>query len=198
MASILFSTTKCEAPFSSSLIRCSFQICKSDLVTPVSAPKINTTASARGIRLTVNSGSAPMAFKPGVSNMIKPCLSSGWAILISAWRQRGTSTMPSACSGGLSSGVSSCQKPKARASSWLTRLISDTFSKACESWCASFTSKSTRVQVSGALRHSISAWGCKRVSIGSRRKQGGTEASQPNSVGHMVVRPALAGMMRWP
>src|SRR2546427_2872834 len=33
-----------------------------------------------------------------------------------------------------------------------------------------------------------------RVSMGSRRRLGCSSASQPSSAGHMVVRPALAGM----
>ena len=56
-----------------SVIRCSRQIARSDLVTPVSAARMNTTAWACGIRLTVSSGSAPIAFSPGVSRMTRPC-----------------------------------------------------------------------------------------------------------------------------
>ena len=115
--SILFNTTKRVADDDCSVARCSRQIDMSERVTPVSAPSTNTTAWAWGIRLTVSSGSAPMAFNPGVSSTTKPCFSKGWAMLISAWRQRGTSTSPWSLTGGLSSGCSSCQKPNARASS---------------------------------------------------------------------------------
>ena len=65
IVSILFSTTRRESMLSASVIRCSRQIARSDLVTPVSAARMNTTAWACGIRFTVSSGSAPMAFRPG-------------------------------------------------------------------------------------------------------------------------------------
>ena len=175
--SILLSTTRRASVASPSVIRCSRQIDRSDLVTPVSAPRMKTTACAWEIRLTVNSGSAPMAFKPGVSRMTSPCLSRGWAILMSACRHFGTSISPSEPTSGLSSGLPSCQKPSARASSLLTCRTSATFSRACASCFGSFTSRSTRVHFSGTMRHSMSACVCRRVSIGNRRRQGGTSAS---------------------
>src|SRR6185369_2748755 len=88
IVSILLRTTRRESVLSASVTRCSRQIDRSDLVTPVSAASMKTTAWACGIRLTVNSGSAPMAFSPGVSRITSPCLSSGWAMLIRAWRHR--------------------------------------------------------------------------------------------------------------
>ena len=175
--SILLSTTRREMFSSSSVIKCSRQIARSDLVTPVSAAKINTTAWACGIRLTVSSGSAPIAFNPGVSRMTRPCLSSGCAILISAWRHLGTSIKPSAPTSGLSSMFSSCQNPSARASSFDTCRTSATFSSASANCRGSLTSKSTRVHFSGTARHSISAWVCSRVSMGSKRRHGGISAS---------------------
>ena len=177
MVSTLLSTTNLAPSPPSMAPMCSRQIARSDLVTPVSAARMNTAPCAWGIRLTVSSGSAPMAFRPGVSSTTKPCLSRGCAMLISAWRQRGTSTLPWSSSGGLSSGASSCQKPRARASSTVTVRVSETFSIAPASCCGSFTSRSTRVHFSGTCRHSSRAWGCSRVSMGSRRRQGGTEAS---------------------
>ena len=175
--SILFKTTSLEMLSESPVIRCSRHMDRSDLVTPVSAAKINTTACACGIRLTVNSGSAPIAFKPGVSKITKPCLSNGCAILISACRHRGTSISPSGRTSGLSSMFSSCQKPNAVASSLVTWRTSATFSNACASCAGSLTSRSTRVHFSGTARHSMSACVCRRVSIGKSLKQGGTSAS---------------------
>ena len=72
--SILFSTTK-----RSRLLppRCSRQIARSDLVTPVSAASTNTVACADGSSDSVSSGSAPMAFRPGVSSTTRPRSSSG-------------------------------------------------------------------------------------------------------------------------
>ena len=84
IVSILLSTTNRDEWSVLSVIRCSRQMARSDLVTPASAAKINTTACAWGIRLTVSSGSAPIAFKPGVSKITKPCFSKGCAMLISA------------------------------------------------------------------------------------------------------------------
>ena len=198
MVSILLSTTsRASGPWPSPA-RCWRQIVRSDLVTPASAARMNTTACACGRRLTVNSGSAPMALRPGVSRITRPCLSSGCAMLIRAWRHLGTSISPSLPSGGLSSGVSSFQKPSDAASAGGTRRTSATFWMARASCCGSLTSRSMRSHLSGALRQSCSDWGCRRVSIGNRRRQGGTSASYPSSVGHMVVRPALAGMIRRP
>ena len=53
------------------------KISKSDLVTPVSMANKNRTACALGIIESVSSGSAPKAFKPGVSKIAKPLLSKG-------------------------------------------------------------------------------------------------------------------------
>ncbi|MCY1513520.1 hypothetical protein D9M68_480280 [compost metagenome] len=124
--SILLSTTKRVSWLSSPVIRCSRQIDRSERVTPVSAPRMKTTACACGIRLTVSSGSAPIAFRPGVSRITSPCSSSGCGMFSTAWRQRGISTRPSASCTGLSSGVSGFQKPSARASSLLTQRTSAT------------------------------------------------------------------------
>ena len=57
--------------------RWSRQIARSDLVTPVSAPRMNTVACAEGSRVSVSSGSAPIAFRPGVSRTTRPWRSSG-------------------------------------------------------------------------------------------------------------------------
>ena len=73
-ASILFSTTKRVGAWAP---RWSRQIARSDLVTPVSAPRMKTVACALGSRLSVSSGSAPIAFRPGVSSTTSPCFSSG-------------------------------------------------------------------------------------------------------------------------
>ena len=54
--------------------RWSRQIARSDLVTPVSAPRMKTVACAVGSRLSVSSGSAPIAFSPGVSSTTRPRL----------------------------------------------------------------------------------------------------------------------------
>ncbi|MCG3190288.1 MAG: hypothetical protein LKCHEGNO_02961 [Burkholderiaceae bacterium] len=72
--SILLSTTKRSSARPS---RCSRQISRSDLVTPVSAPRMNTVACADGSSPSVSSGSAPIAFSPGVSITTSPRLSSG-------------------------------------------------------------------------------------------------------------------------
>ena len=77
IVSILLRTTIRAATASVCVARCSRQIARSDLVTPVSAARMNTAACACGIRFTVNSGSAPMAFSPGVSRTTSPCLRSG-------------------------------------------------------------------------------------------------------------------------
>ena len=73
-ASILLRTTKRVGACAP---RWSRQIARSDLVTPVSAPRMKTVACALGSRLSVSSGSAPIAFRPGVSRTTRPCLSSG-------------------------------------------------------------------------------------------------------------------------
>ena len=70
-ASILFSTTKRASAWPP---RWSRQIARSDLVTPVSAPRMKTVACAAGSRPSVSSGSAPMAFRPGVSSTTRPAL----------------------------------------------------------------------------------------------------------------------------
>ena len=196
--SILLSTTTRVAVSRSSCTRCSRQIDRSDWVTPVSAAKMNTMACACGIKLTVSSGSAPIAFNPGVSRMIRPCLSRGCAILISAWRHFGTSIKPCASINTLDWSLPSCQNPSALASSGVTRHVSATLAKASASCFGLVTSRSVRSHFSGAIRHSIKLCGCSRDSMGNRRRQGGTSGSYPISVGHMVVRPALAGMMRRP
>ena len=196
--SILLRTTSRVPVLSGSSIRCSRQMERSDLVTPVSAPRTKTTACACGIRLTVSSGSAPIALSPGVSRITSPCFNRGCAILISACRHLGISTRPCASTIGLSCGASVCQKPSPLASSCVTRRVSATFSSATDNCFGSFTSRTMLVHFSGTMRHSINDWGCRRVSIGNRRRQGGTSASKPISVGHIVVRPALAGMMRRP
>ena len=90
---------------------------------------MNTTAWACGIRLTVSSGSAPTALRPGVSRMTRPCLSKRWGRLMMAWRHRAPRPCPAHPSDGLSSGLSSCQKPMARASSTLTLRTCATFRK---------------------------------------------------------------------
>ena len=65
------------------------------LVTPASAARMNSTACALGRRLSVSSGSVPIAFRPGVSRITKPCCKSGCGKLITAWRQQGMSTAAS-------------------------------------------------------------------------------------------------------
>ena len=55
----------------------SFQICISDCVMPVSTAVKNKIACALGIILSVNSGSAPSVFRPGVSSTTKPLFKSG-------------------------------------------------------------------------------------------------------------------------
>ncbi len=50
---------------------------RSDLVTPVSAPRMKTVACADGSRLSVSSGSAPIALRPGVSSTTRPRCSNG-------------------------------------------------------------------------------------------------------------------------
>ena len=67
---------------SSSPARCAFQTSRSVLVTPASAASRNSTACAFGSRLSVSSGSVPIAFRPGVSRMTSPCCSSGCGKLI--------------------------------------------------------------------------------------------------------------------
>ena len=175
--SILFSTTSRVLASADPSARCSRQMERSDLVTPVSAPNRKTTAWAWGIRLTVSSGSAPIALRPGVSSITNPCFSSGWAIFINAWRHLGTSSKPCASAIGLSSGASRCHSPSALASASVTRRVSATFSSAADNCLGSLTSRSMRVHFSGAMRHSIRDWGCRRVSIGNSRRHGGTSAS---------------------
>ena len=196
--SILFSTTSRPASVPSVGVRCSRQIRKSDWVTPVSAPRMNTIACAWGNKLTVSSGSAPMAFNPGVSSMTRPCFRIGCAMLISACLQRGTSTRPSSPIRLLSAPPSFSQKPSALACSGLTRSTSATRAIEAARLGASVTSSSMVSQASGRSRQSVSARGCNRVSMGNSRNVGGCSASYPSSVGHMVVRPALAGMIRCP
>ena len=152
--SILFNTTKRASTLSGEMARCSRQIERSERVTPVSALKMNTTACAWGMRLTVNSGSAPTAFRPGVSRITNPCFKSGCGILMMAWRHMGTSTMPCASGTGFSSVRSSCQKPSARALSKLTLRTSATFSRALAIWSALPTSRGISCQRSALTRHS--------------------------------------------
>ena len=73
--SILLSATR---RVSAGLHRCSRQTARSDFVTPVSAPRMKTTACAEGSSDKVSSGSAPMALSPGVSSTTRPRRSSGW------------------------------------------------------------------------------------------------------------------------
>ena len=174
------------------------QMARSDLVTPVSAPSKKTTACACGIRFTVSSGSAPTAFKPGVSRITKPCRSKGWGILISAWRHMGTSTQPSASTMGLSAPSSSCQKPQALACSCDTLRTSATLAKVSAICCALAISSGCCSQASLRTRHCPRLSGDSRVPMGKSRRQGVSAESQPSSAGHMVVRPALAGMRRRP
>jgi hypothetical protein len=86
----------------------SFHTAASLFDTPVSTARMNSTAWALGRRLSVSSGSVPIAFRPGVSRITSPCSSSGWGKLITACRQHGISTMPSAA------------KPAAWLELWLT------------------------------------------------------------------------------
>ncbi|KAF1042158.1 MAG: hypothetical protein GAK34_02847 [Delftia tsuruhatensis] len=174
------------------------QMARSDLVTPVSAASTKTTAWAWGMRLTVSSGSAPTAFRPGVSRMTSPCLSRGWGMLISAWRHMGTSTRPCSSTKGLPPWSSSCQKPQVRARSTDTLRTSATLASVSAICWALFTSSGSCSQASGRARHWPRLSSDSRVSMGSRRRLGCSSASQPSSAGHMVVRPALAGMRRRP
>ena len=60
------------------------------------------------------------------------------------------------------------------------------------------SSSGSTVQADASSRQSPVDMRSARVSIGSRRMQGGSAASYASSVGHMVVRPGLDGTMRWP
>ena len=79
----------------SSPARCWFHTSRSVLVTPASAARMNSSACALGSRLSVSSGSVPIAFRPGVSRITRPCCSSGCGKLMTACRQHGMSTLPS-------------------------------------------------------------------------------------------------------
>ena len=72
---------------------------------------------------------------------------------MSAWRQAGTSTLPSSLRGGLSSGVASSQKPSARACSSVTHSVRVTSSSDCASWSASPMSSGRRRQARGCAAH---------------------------------------------
>ena len=194
-ASILLRATKRA---SAGPPRWSRQIARSDLVTPVSAPRMNTVAWADGSRPRVSSGSVPIAFRPGVSSTTRPRLSSGCGRLMRAWRQAGTSTRPCASSGGLSSGRSSSQKPSALASSSVTTRVRITSCSACAISSGRDRSISMRVHQRGWWRSSVSEAASSRVSIGSSTRPTGSSASKPSSTGHMVVRPGVAGSMRRP
>ena len=61
-------------------------------MTPASAASTNRITCALGSRLSVSSGSAPMALSPGVSRITRPCCSSGCGKLMIACRHEGTST----------------------------------------------------------------------------------------------------------
>ena len=61
----------------SSPARCWFHTSRSVLVTPASAARMNRTACAFGRRLSVSSGSVPIAFKPGVSRIDEALLQEG-------------------------------------------------------------------------------------------------------------------------
>ena len=84
-----------------------------------------------------------------------------------AWRQAGTSTLPSSSRGGLSSGCSSSQKPRARACSSLTHSVRVTSSSEWASCSALSTSSSKRRQARGCILSSPSARPSRRVSIGN-------------------------------
>ena len=105
-----------------------FHTSRSVLVTPASAASRNSTACAFGSRLSVSSGSVPIAFRPGVSRMTSPCCSSGCGKLITACRQHGMSTLPSSprSSADRMSSSRSQKSPYLRASATGTRLTCET------------------------------------------------------------------------
>ena len=107
MLSILLSTTRRPAPAPIWLRQTSMSL----RVTPVSAARINSTACAFGIRFRVSSGSVPMAFRPGVSRITRPCFSSGWGKLMMAWRHMEISTWPSSSSMAGASASSASYRP---------------------------------------------------------------------------------------
>ena len=194
--SILLSTTKRPARCAG-LMR-SRQTSMSVRVTPASAARTNSTACALGIRFSVSSGSAPIAFSPGVSITTSPVSSSGCGMLTSAWRQHDTSIM-SASSGAMGEDASSASnRPISIASSTGTRLVSRTHSKASFRLSTFVGSIGTVRHSSGALRRSATDTSRSRVSMGSSRMPGGSAGSQRSSVGHIVVRPADEGSTRWP
>ena len=96
---------RCARPWSraSSPARCWFQTSRSVLVTPASAARTNSTACALGSRFSVSSGSVPIAFRPGVSRITRPCCSSGCGKLMIAWRQHGISIVLSSSSSSAAS-----------------------------------------------------------------------------------------------
>ena len=108
--------------------RWSFQTSRSVLVTPASAARMKSSACAFGSRLSVSSGSVPIAFRPGVSRITSPCCSSGCGKLITACRQHGMSTLPSSpfSSARRMSSSPSPKRPYFRASSTGTRFTCDT------------------------------------------------------------------------
>ena len=193
--STLFNTTKRAIDGS---LRCCCHTARSLRVTPVSAPSTNSAAWALGSRPRVSSGSAPMAFRPGVSSTTRPWRSSGCGRLMMAWRQAGTSTQPSGPTGGLSCGSSSDHRPRARASSRVTRRVRVTSASTAAMRSGSDGSSASDCQRSRWRRQSARLWASNRVSMGSRSRPGGSASSQLSSTGHMVVRPGVAGSTRRP
>ena len=193
--SILFSTTKRS---STGVLRYSPQIARSDRVTPASAAMMNTVACAAGSSPSVNSGSTPTAFKPGVSSTTRPRRSSGCGWLINACRQAGTSTMPAESGSALCCGCWSSQKPSARACAGSTRRVRATSSSDCAICAVSFGFNGRQCHAARRSRNSASEASSSRVWIGSRHSDGACAPSQASSTGHIVVRPGVAGSTRRP
>ena len=196
--SILFSTAMRPWREPPAAVTCVFQTPRSLWVTPVSMPSTNSTACAAGSSDSVSSGSAPIAFRPGVSRMTRPWRSSGCGRLITAWRQAGTCTPPCASGCRPVSPLRSMRKPIASASAMVARRCSLTRVSACCIACGDAVSRRMRVHAPGCALYSATGVLPRRVSIGSRSMQAGRAGSYISSVGHMVVRPVLDGSTRVP
>ena len=115
---------------------------------------------------------------------------------MTAWRQAGTSTVPSSLVGGLSSGWDSSQKPRAAACSRLTRYTRVTADKACDKATGLRGSSGTICHWSSRGRSSLSDK--PRSLTSAAREAGQTTAGQAmaeSGIAEAAWRPSAEAML---
>ena len=167
-------------------------------MTPVSAPRMKTVACALGSRLSVSSGSAPIAFRPGVSRTTRPCLQKRMRVVDERVAPGGHLDLAFVVARRVVVGRRVVPEAERARLLSVTHSVRVTSCSDCASLSASPMSSARRRQARGWARISPSERPSRRVSIGSSSSDAGSSPRQPSSTGHIVVRPGVAGRMRRP